>query len=122
MPFVERRRRFDRLTGEYAAYRGAKRAYVARDGDALRLQLVGPLGGESFPLVASDDPYTFHTPNEAGEPVPVEFRVGEDTGTTAGDGDDGSGAGRPRTRGPAVDLLYDRWHLHKVADEAVGRE
>ncbi|MFC7071144.1 serine hydrolase [Halobaculum lipolyticum] len=119
VPFVERRRRFDRLTGEYAAYRGAKRAYVARDGGTLRLQLVGPLGGESLPLVASEDPYTFHTPTEAGEPVPVEFRVDDDAGGRSVSLADGSSAGG---RGPSVDLLYDRWHLHKVADEGASRE
>ncbi|MFC7136098.1 serine hydrolase [Halobaculum litoreum] len=117
VPFVERRRRFDRLTGEYAAYRGLQRAYVARDGGGLRLELAGPLGGESLPLVGTDDPHTFHTPNEAGESVPVEFRVGDDADGRDGR-DDPSGGGR----GPRVDLLYDRWHLHKVADERAGRE
>jgi len=99
VPFFERRRRFDRLTGEYASYRGVKRAIVVRDGGGLRLDLSGPLGRESLPLTAADgdDPYAFFTPNEAGERVPVEFRV-----------DDGTGSG--------VDLLYDRWHLHKVGD------
>ncbi|WP_435065158.1 serine hydrolase [Halobaculum sp. EA56] len=115
-PFFERRRRFDRLAGEYASYRGVKRAYVARAGGSgsLRLDLAGPLGGESLPLVetADDDPYAFRTTNAAGEAVPVEFRVGD--------------AGAPATAGGGgaadVDLLYDRWHLHKVADEVVGRE
>ena len=124
VPFVERRERFDLLTGEYRGYRGVKRAYVARDGGGLRLQLAGPLGGESLPLAGTDDPYTFHTPNEAGEAVPVEFRVGDD----AGEGDrspaDGSAVGGSSATGrrPSVDLLYDRWHLHKVADEGAGLE
>ncbi|WP_277554193.1 serine hydrolase [Halobaculum limi] len=101
VPFFERRRRFDRLTGEYTAYRGVKRGYVARDGGTLRLELAGPLGGESLPLTESEtDPYTFHTPNDAGESVPVEFRVQDHE----------------------VNLLYDRWHLHKVADEVVAPE
>ena len=105
VPFFERRRRFDRLTGEYVSYRGVKRAIVARDGGGLRLKLAGPLGSESLPLTeaAGDDPYAFVTPNEAGERVPVEFRVGD------------HGAAADADRG--VDLLYDRWHLHKVADD-----
>ena len=114
VPFFERRRRFDRLTGEYASYRGLKRAYVARDGGTLRLELAGPLGGESLPLFETDgdDPYAFHTPTEAGERAPVEFRVGDAEGA-GGDGD----APGPRTAdGADVDLLYDRWHLHKVTD------
>ncbi|MXR41903.1 serine hydrolase [Halobaculum sp. WSA2] len=103
VPFFERRRRFDRLTGEYASYRGVKRAVVARDGGGLRLELSGPLGGEPLPLTAADgdDPHAFFTPNEAGERVPVEFRV-----------DDGAASGGDR----GVDLLYDRWHFHKVGD------
>ncbi|MFC6787210.1 serine hydrolase [Halobaculum halobium] len=109
VPFFERRRRFDRLTGEYASYRGVKRAVVVRDGGGLRVELAGPLGGESLPLTDApgDDPFAFLTPNEAGERVPVEFRVGD------GGGDDGAGADADR----GVDLLYDRWHLHKVADD-----
>jgi CubicO group peptidase (beta-lactamase class C family) len=110
VPFLERRRRFDRLTGEYASYRGVKRAVVARDGGGLRLELAGPIGGESLSLTetAGDDPYAFTTPNEAGERVPVEFRV-----------DDAGGAPSDRF---GVDLLYDRWHLHKVADDPAVRE
>ncbi|QZY00490.1 serine hydrolase [Halobaculum rubrum] len=109
VPFFARRRRFDRLTGEYASYRGVMRAVVARDGGGLRLELAGPLGTESLPLTAADgdDPYVFSTPNEAGERVPVEFRVDDGNG-----GDEGSG---PRDQF-GVDLLYDRWHLHEVAD------
>lgn len=107
VPFFARRRRFDRLTGEYASYRGVKRAVVARDGGGLRLELAGPLGSESLSLTAADgdDPYAFFTPNEAGERVPVEFRV-----------DDGNGGNEGPWDQFGVDLLYDRWHLHKVAD------
>lgn len=147
VPFFERRRRFDRLTGEYASYRGVKRAYVARDGGTLRLELAGPLGGESLPLFEGDtagrggdedrtgdgdrkgngertgdgenDPYTFYTPNEAGESVPVEFRVGADPGDTAEAADPGDATGGASAD---VTLLYDRWNLHKVADEVDLRE
>lgn len=96
VPFFERRRRFDRLTGEYAAYRGLKRAVVARDGGTLRVETGGPLGGEGRPLVPTDDPHEFHAVDDAGDREPATFRVGDD-------GDD-------------VDLLFGRWRFHKVAD------
>ncbi|QZP36826.1 serine hydrolase [Halobaculum magnesiiphilum] len=117
VPFFERRRRFDRLAGEYASYRGVKRAIVTRDGGGLRLELAGPLGGESLPLTeaAGDDPHAFTTSNEAGERVPVEFRVGDEDG--GGDDRAGGDAGAASDGGRGVDLLYDRWHLHKVADD-----
>ncbi|WP_313692219.1 serine hydrolase [Halorarum halobium] len=97
VPFFERRARFDRLSGEYASYRGIKRAVVARDGGTLRLDLGGALGGTGTALIPDEDgnQYEFHALDDAGNREPVEFRVD--------DGDD-------------VDLLYDRWHFHKVAD------
>ncbi|ESP88015.1 serine hydrolase [Candidatus Halobonum tyrrellensis] len=96
VPFFERRRRFDRLTGEYASYRGIRRAVVARDGGTLRLETGGSLGGDGRPLEPTDDPYGFVAVDEAGAREPVEFRV-----------DDGD-----------VTLLYDRWRFERVADRA----
>ena len=97
VPFFERRARFDRLTGEYASYRGIKRAYVARDGGTLRLEIGGALGGDGTPLVPDDDGgrYDFYALDDGGNRQPAEFRVDD-----AGD----------------VDLLYDRWRFHKTAD------
>ncbi|QLG60474.1 serine hydrolase [Halorarum salinum] len=100
VPFFERRARFDRLTGEYASYKGIERAVVARDGGTLRLELGGALGGTGTPLVPVEDggPHDFYALDDAGNREPAEFRA-----------DDGSGD---------VDLLYGRWRFHKVADAA----
>ena len=94
VPFLERRRRFDRLTGEYASYRGITRALVARDGGTLRVETGGALGGDGRPLAPGDGPYEFHAFDDAGNRDPVEFRVDDD----------------------GVTLLYDRWRFEKVAD------
>ena len=101
VPFFERRRRFDRLTGEYASYHGIERALVARDGGTLRVETGNALGGGGTPLVPGDgdDPYAFRAVAADGTREPATFRV-----------DDGG-----------VDLLYGRWRFHKVDDASPDR-
>lgn len=99
VPFFQRRRRFDQITGTYASYRGITRAAVRRDGEFLRLEYDGPLGGEATPLVpdpdAAADTTDFYALDASGYRRPAEFRIDQD----------------------GVDLLVDRWRLHKVGDE-----
>lgn len=119
VPFFARRRRHDRLTGEYEAYRGVMRALVDREGESLRIRFDHPLNRSTAVLTAVEDgsveeetvagnadaddieasdvttTYRYHTPGPEGERKPVEFRV-------AADGE--------------VSLLVDRWHLHRVSN------
>ncbi|MFC4356804.1 serine hydrolase [Halobium salinum] len=102
VPYFRRRALFGDVTGEYAVYRGVKRAVVRRDGGTVRVDFDGPLGGESTPLVPADDAgrtwvedgeADFEAVDDGGERRPARFVDGED--------------------GP--ELLFDRWRLHRVS-------
>ena len=93
LPFFERRRRFEELSGEYETYRGIKRATVESEGGHLRLRVGGPISeGEWTTLIPRDvSAGEFYTLTAAGEEVEVRF---------VRDGDD-------------LSLYIDRWRLHK---------
>ncbi|ERH04631.1 MAG: hypothetical protein J07HR59_01767, partial [Halorubrum sp. J07HR59] len=132
IPFWRRRRLFARLTGRYVSYRGVKPAAVFRDSGTLRVEYGGPLGGGSVPL-RPDGPGS----ESDSEPGP-QTGTGTGTGTGSGtlncgdptalsDGDvvtfttlppDGTeGTAEFRFSADGIDLLVDRWHLHKVRDD-----
>ncbi|WP_331236093.1 serine hydrolase [Natronorarus salvus] len=89
-----RRRRMDRLCGEYETYRGIKRARVERQGEGLVLTFEDAFGGAPLPLVPEDERlagYRFTTPAASGVPQSVLFEVS----------------------GEEVDCYVDRWRLHR---------
>jgi CubicO group peptidase (beta-lactamase class C family) len=100
VPFLRRRALFSAVVGEYAAYRGVKRATVRRDGGSVRVDFDGPLGGESVPLIPAD---------EAG-------RSWREAGEARFEAVGGGGERRPARflddDGP--ELLFDRWRLHRI--------
>lgn len=93
VPFFERRRVFECLTGRYESFRGIKRATVRRDGEMLRLEFGGALGGEPTPLVPAEegDRLEFYALDSSGNRRPAEFR----------------------TQDGRVELLIDRWRFRK---------
>lgn len=83
------------LVGEYESFHGVETASVERDGAALELSISSVLSAKELTLLpetvdAAD--HNYYTVNEAGERVPVEFRV---------DGDD-------------VEMLVQRWRFQQV--------
>jgi CubicO group peptidase (beta-lactamase class C family) len=83
------------LLGEYESFQAVETATVGRDGAALELSISSVLSDKELTLLpetldAGDHDY--YTVNEAGERVPVEFRV---------DGDD-------------VEMLVQRWRFQQV--------
>lgn len=108
VPFFARRRRHDRLTGEYEAYRGVMNAVVDEEGQSLRIRFDHPINQDTSVLFPAEDGavaegsaggasdgastvYRYRTLGPSGEQRPVEFRVDED----------------------GVSLLVDRWHLRE---------
>lgn len=83
------------LVGEYESFHGVETATVERDGAALKLSLSSVLSAKELTLLPETlepDDQSYYTVNEAGERVPVEFRV---------DGED-------------VEMLLQRWRFRKV--------
>ncbi len=134
VPFWRRRRLFARLTGRYVSYRGVKPAAVFRDGGTLRVEYGGPLGGGSVPLRPDGTGSESETQNPGL--TPTWTSTGTGTGsetlncgdpTALSDGDvvtfttlppDGTeGTAEFRFSADGIDLLVDRWHLHKVRDD-----
>lgn len=107
VPYFRRDRLYDRLTGEYASFRGVKPAAVDRIGGSLRLTLGGAVGGSVRSLrpvdlgsgvpdaLGAGDEVEFVAEGAGGEAEPAVFRF---------EGDGG------------VRLLVDRWNLRKVAE------
>ena len=138
VPFWQRRRLFARLTGRYVSYRGVKPAAVFRDGGTLRVEYGGPLGGGSVPL----RPDGTGSESETKASSESDSEPGPQTGTGTGSGSETLNCGDPtalsdgdvvtfttlppdgteataefRFSADGIDLLVDRWHLHKVRDD-----
>lgn len=83
------------LVGEYESFHGVETATVERDDAALKLSVSSVLSDKELTLLPETldaEDRVYYTVNEAGERVPVEFRV---------DGAD-------------VDMLVQRWRFQKV--------
>lgn len=95
VPYFGRRRRFAGLTGTYEAHRGTKRVQVSQRGAQLSLELEGMVSSSTVPLVldeATPERVRFDALQPSATPMSVEF-VETDGG---------------------VDLLMERWHLHRT--------
>jgi len=93
VPQLALERKADRLVGEYESYRGIQRATVERTGTSLAVEVDGRLGDRSFTLFpesSESDDLTYYTISDDGR-IPVEF-------LETGDG---------------VDMLLQRWRLHR---------
>lgn len=83
------------LVGEYESFHGTETATVERDGAALELSISSVLSAKELTLLPESlapDDRDYYTVNEAGERVPVEFRVA----------------------GGDVEMLVQRWRFRQV--------
>lgn len=82
------------LAGEYESFHGTETATVERHGAALILSISSVLSAQKLrllPETLDPDDRAYYSVNEAGERVPVEFRVGDE----------------------GVDMLLQRWRFSK---------
>jgi CubicO group peptidase (beta-lactamase class C family) len=86
----------ERLVGGYESYRGIQQATVERDGTTLTVEVEGRLGDQSLTLFPeSADPGDLRYYTVSGDSrVPIEFLADDD----------------------GVDLLLQRWRLHRQHD------
>lgn len=96
VPRLALERTADGLVGEYESYQGIQRATVERDGTTLAVEFEGRLADQSFTLfpensAAEDRTYTTVSGDKR---VTVEFLDTED----------------------GVDMLFQRWRLHRQHD------
>lgn len=95
LPFFARKRRVDRLTGEYETYRGVRTATVEERGGLLELTFEDAFGEDEMALVPEEPTMEgdrFYALTAGGNRQPVEFEVDDD----------------------GVDLFVERWRLHQV--------
>ncbi len=121
VPYWQRRRLFDRLSGSYVSYREIKSAVVLRDGGTLRVEYDGPLDEESVPL-RPDTGSTADTPGLVACGDPTELSDGESVAFDTLPHDGTHGTAEFRVTEDGIDLLIDRWHLHKTSDDPVPFE
>lgn len=121
VPFWQRRRLFERLSGGYVSYRGVTPAVVRRDGGTLRVEYGGPLNEKSVPLC----PSTGSTAADSGLlgcGDPAELSDGDTVKFSTLPRDGASDTAEFRFTADGVDLLIDRWHLHKTSDNPTPSE
>lgn len=93
--FFSRKEKLERLTGEYEAYRGVKRAKIRIEAGLLKLDFIEKLEKQSVILIPKSktiDDYEFYYLDGSGERNTVEFDVNEN----------------------GIDLYIGRYRLHKI--------
>ncbi|KUK26870.1 MAG: Beta-lactamase-like protein [Acetothermia bacterium 64_32] len=92
LPFVERERTLDELTGTYETFRGTLQAVVRRKWDLLSLEISDKYTDLVIPLIPERDDMLRFYALSTGRRLPVEFRL----------------------EGDRVELVYERYLLRKT--------
>lgn len=81
VPPLMLRKKYERVTGEYASYRDTQSVTVEQEGQTLQLTHDTPFGARTqplFPETLSPDDLSFYTVTKGGTRVPIEFYVADD--------------------------------------------